>query len=254
MTHQPGDGDNNRQTISRRGFIRLTGVAIAGAGAGIGFVGCGDSTGDTSLISLPVSQGYLVVDTAKCQGCVTCMLACSLVHEGVASLSASRIQIIQNSFDGWPNDVFISQCRQCEYPECVMACPRRALYVDTEHGNVRRIDRSKCIGCGKCVKACPYLPKKPLLSKDQEYGGNLKSRKCDLCADAPYLTNARGEPVAGGPGGMQACVAVCPVGAIEFRQTMPDQNSNNGYYVNLRDEAWEDLGYPSDTLQEVDSE
>ena len=28
------------------------------------------------------SKGYLVYDSKKCAGCVTCMLACSLVHEG----------------------------------------------------------------------------------------------------------------------------------------------------------------------------
>jgi protein NrfC len=263
MTQKRDDGDDTGREsaigdvpdISRREFIRLTGVMIAGAGAGVGFVSCGDSASKStlSLIALPVSTGYLVVDTAKCQGCVTCMLACSLVHDGVTSLSASRIQIVQNSFDSWPSDIFISHCRQCQNPECVKACPRRALDVDTAHGNVRRVDRSKCIGCGKCVKACPYLPKRPVLAPDPQYKNRLTSRKCDLCLDTPHLRNSLGEPVVGGPGGMQACVQVCPVGAIKFTAIMPEQTGNNGYYVNLKEDAWATLGFPLDTTENPDA-
>jgi len=29
----------------------------------------------------PLSEGYLIVDSKKCAGCIACMLACSLVHE-----------------------------------------------------------------------------------------------------------------------------------------------------------------------------
>ena len=37
--------------------------------------------------AIPVSGGYLLVDTKKCQGCLSCMLACSLVNEGEENLS-----------------------------------------------------------------------------------------------------------------------------------------------------------------------
>ena len=54
---------------------------------------------------LPPSDGYILVDTKKCQGCVSCMLACSLVHEGLESQSLSRIQIIQDDvYSGKPLD------------------------------------------------------------------------------------------------------------------------------------------------------
>ena len=59
------------------------------------------------------SKGFLVVDLKKCQGCGTCMMACALAHSGIASYSLARIQIQQDSFADWPDDVSMAICRQC---------------------------------------------------------------------------------------------------------------------------------------------
>ena len=65
------------------------------------------------------------------------------------------------------------------------------------------------------------------------------SRKCDLCAVAPFHWDEAG----GGPMGSQACVAVCPVNAIAFTREIPVQAGNKGYQKNLQDAAWRSLGY-----------
>jgi protein NrfC len=52
---------------------------------------------------------------------------------------------------------------------------------------------------------------------------------------------------------MQACVQVCPVGAIKFTPTMPEQKGDKGYYVNLKDEAWVSLGYLLEVPEEPDA-
>ena len=62
------------------------------------------------------SKGFLVVDLKKCQGCGTCMMACALAHSGMASYNLSRIQIQQDSFVNWPDDVSMAICRQCRMP------------------------------------------------------------------------------------------------------------------------------------------
>ena len=78
--------------ITRRHFITATGTIILVAGTGWNL---------SAADEIPPSDGYLLVDIEKCQGCASCMLSCSLVHEGVESLSLSRIQIMQNSFESF---------------------------------------------------------------------------------------------------------------------------------------------------------
>lgn len=236
--------DNNDKKISRRYFLKVAGTAAIGAGVS-GYAGVKEALAKTVKLAdgrsaIPVSEGYLLVDDKKCQGCLSCMLACSLVNEGVENLSLSRIQIIQNSFENWPDDLTIEQCRQCIDPGCVKACPEGALNVDARFGNVRRVlDIAKCTGCGACVEECPYTPSRPIVEPDEQYGGDLKARKCELCANAPYHWDPKG----GGPLGKQACVEVCPVGAIKFTTKVPKQEGDSGYKVNLRDSNWAALGY-----------
>jgi protein NrfC len=227
MTSQKG----KNRTISRRDFIKVTGTIILVAGTGCNF---------SVPEGLPPSDGYLLVDIKKCQGCASCMLACSLVHEGAESLSLSRIQVMQNSFESFPDDLTIGQCRQCVDPPCVKECPTGALKADARYGNVRMVDKEKCIGCGTCYDVCPYTPSRAVLAADNDYDGEPKSRKCDLCANAPFHWDEAG----GGPDGKQACVAVCPVGAIRFTRKIPGQKGDDGYNVDLRGRNWGKLGYP----------
>lgn len=183
---------------------------------------------------LPDSEGFLVVDLKKCQGCGTCMMACALAHYGVASYSLSRIQIQQDSFADWPDDVSMAVCRQCQDAPCVAVCPVRPIRANkpnSAQGNVRMIDPNLCIGCKLCLARCPYTP-----SRIQWNFELQKSQKCDLCVDTPYLEEK------GGPGGIQACVRFCPVNAIAFTTKMPDQGSEESYHVNLRGRAWSRLG------------
>jgi protein NrfC len=224
--------------ISRRGFLQIAGTVAVGVGLGA----CGKSEktasrtlkrSDIDPEALP-SKGYLLVDTKKCQGGVSCMMACSLAHEGVVNLSLSRIQVLQNPFERFPDDIVLAQCRQCVDPACVRACPEGALYIDKEKGNIRRIDAEKCTGCKSCVEACPFPPARSIWNSRDG-----KALKCDLCIDAPFWKNRKEHEI------QQACVAVCPVAAIHFTTEIPVQQGDIGYDVNLRGNAWKLLGYPT---------
>ena len=94
-------GENRHGEMNRRDFLKISGAAAIGIGVG-GMPGL--IWIDESVAAVPASEGYLLVDTKKCQGCVSCMLACSLVHEGVENLSLARIQVIQDSFRKWPHN------------------------------------------------------------------------------------------------------------------------------------------------------
>ena len=87
---------------------------------------------------------------------------------------------------------------------------------------VRMIDEQKCIGCKTCLSACPHIPHRPVFNVAMQ-----KSTKCDLCANAPYFSKK------GGPLGAQACVTVCPVGALKLVTKLPLQTDNRGYDLNI---------------------
>lgn len=222
------------KTLSRRSFLKRSGATAVALGVG-GLLPQVIWLPD-AVAAIPASEGYLLVDTKKCQGCLTCMLACSLIHEGVENLSLARIQIMQNSFAKWPDDLTIDQCRQCVKPACVEACPTKALHAEKQFGHVRMVTTKKCVGCQACIRACPFHPSNAIWNPSGKH-----SQKCDLCADTPYHWDKAG----GGPAGKQACVEVCPVAAIKFTREIPMQEGDKGYKVNLRGAAWKKLKYPT---------
>jgi Fe-S-cluster-containing dehydrogenase component len=152
------------------------------------------------------------------------MFACSMTHEGFASPSLSRIQIVRDAptFTKYPYDIVMAVCRQCVSPLCVQNCPTGACHVDAAKGNVRMIDESKCIGCMTCINSCPQRPHRTVWNPVKN-----KSTKCDLCANAPYWTQQ------GGPAGHQACVETCPAKALKLVSEAPSQSDIAGYDVNL---------------------
>ena len=224
----------DKKKYSRRDFLTIGGAAVA-AQALVTTTGCGTLSTTSSPIAetepYPESKGYLVFDSKKCIGCTTCMLSCSLVHYGEQSLSLSRIQIIQDSFGKFPDDVQIAVCRQCVTPPCVINCPVGAAYIDTENGNVRRIDEEKCVGCQTCLEMCPQQPHRTIWNHIKGV-----ATKCDLCIDTPYWNEK------GGIKGKQACVESCPMHAIKFVEAVPTQKETEGYDVNLRNDHWLNLG------------
>ena len=220
-----------KKKFSRRHFI-ATGGAVVAVDALISTTGVNKAVAaPAATTTYPTSQGYLVYDSKKCAGCTTCMLSCSLTHYGEQNLSLSRIQIMQDSFGKFPDDIVMAPCRQCVTPPCVINCPVGAAFVDTENGNVRRIDMEKCIGCKTCLSMCPQQPHRTVWN--HKIG---KSSKCDLCLDTPYWSEE------GGVNGKQACVESCPFKAIRFVKTLPNQKETEGYDVNLRNDYWYNLG------------
>jgi protein NrfC len=221
---------NVPRKASRRDFLKVGSASLIGLSIGALFPG--GKWLDNKIYAIPASEGYLLVDIEKCQGCNTCMIACSLAHEGKQNLSLSRIQIQQNPYKPWPNDLTIDQCRQCTYPACVEACPTNALHADENNGNIRLVSEGKCIGCQRCLEACPYETTSTTWNHIDKH-----SQKCDLCLDTPFWDRQ------GGPSGSQACVKVCPMDAIKFTKDVPTQMGNAGYKVNLRGKSWEKLRY-----------
>jgi protein NrfC len=220
---------DKKNSILRRDFLIGSGAAVA-AGALSGYAPHSAAAALSQTATSPAktayaaSTGYLVYDSRLCLGCQSCMFACSMTHEGEGNPSLSRIQIIRDapSFTKYPYDIVMSVCRQCVSPLCVQNCPTGACHVDAANGNVRMIDDSKCIGCQRCLAACPQRPHRTIWNPAKR-----KSTKCDLCANAPNWNEK------GGPTGKQACVEICPAKAIKLVKEAPSQTDIAGYDINL---------------------
>lgn len=66
------------------------------------------------------------------------------------------IQVIDIACDECPEagHVVTDLCRGCVAHRCADSCKLGAITID--HEQKAHIDKSKCVECGKCAKACPY--------------------------------------------------------------------------------------------------
>lgn len=97
-----------------------------------------------------------------------------------------------------------NHCRGCIARNCIKACYKEAISVDpvTKHAF---IDKSKCVNCGLCAKACTF-------SAIMNY-----QRPCEsVCATHAISMGENGEAVVNDNKcvGCGHCIARCPFGAI----------------------------------------
>ena len=145
-----------------------------------------------------MKQFTFVVDIDRCIGCKGCQVACKL--ENSVALGQGRNKVCTIGPNGtYPNlqMYFLPpMCQQCENPTCTQVCPTGACYKDEEDG-VIRIDRSHCIGCGSCKRACPY----GMINSNKEM---RVADKCTLCAQLREV------------GDTPACVRNCSGSALHY--------------------------------------
>jgi carbon-monoxide dehydrogenase iron sulfur subunit len=140
------------------------------------------------LGSLPSAQGRLLFDPKYCRTCRVCEQACSIIREGYARPTVSRINVIFNEFAPPESAIQALYCFQCHDAPCIIACPNGAMTRESATGAITILEE-KCSGCMKCRKACEWAV--PKLHKERKV-----AIKCDLCC-------GREE----GP----ACVQFCPL-------------------------------------------
>ena len=186
--------------IGRRDVLKGAGMAAAGA----------------AVLATPVKQAeaartaprwVMVMDLRRCIGCKACTVACKA--ENNVSLGRFRTVVQEKTTGTFPNTkkIFLPiMCNHCEgnekdkIPPCVKACPEypqeRQTFVTPDGKKIRYrvgatykrpdglilIKPERCIGCGKCIDACPYgvrsfdpfvkAGKKPELQA---------ADKCDMC-------------------------------------------------------------------------
>lgn len=140
------------------------------------------------------SGAMIVYNPGLCSACGICEIMCSLWHDGSASPSLSRANIVRDAFTARHSHII---CRQCLYPSCYYACPVRdkALCIDEATG-VIYIDETECAGCDLCIEACPFDP-----PRIKHHAEKQTAFKCDLCKERED-----------GP----ICVEYCPFQALTY--------------------------------------
>lgn len=146
-------------------------------------------------------QYGMLIRTSRCVGCQTCVVGCHILHECPAGVYLGYLETEGQETNylvtgTYPNVTVTFRphlCNHCASPACVANCPTGAMHKRDEDGIVES-DSTECIGCGTCVKSCPYGA--PQL--DEEKGHAVK---CDLCR--PRIENGE-EPL---------CVCSCPAEA-----------------------------------------
>lgn len=96
-----------------------------------------------------------VIDLEKCVGCHGCSVACKEANGTPVGVTRSRV--VRGTEGTYPNakrTITPTLCMMCENPPCVEACPTGASSIGDD--GIVRIDKSECIGCKKCMDACPY--------------------------------------------------------------------------------------------------
>ena len=143
----------------------------------------------------------VLIDLDRCIECRSCAAACYYSHANAPAVGFAR--------SGWALLPVI--CRQCKSAACVDACPVEAMVRDESGIVQRRLFR--CIGCGSCVRACPFgvipdqLSPAPAGVKRPDRMSGHQVAKCDLCADRTA------DPASGAS---PRCVVACPSGALMY--------------------------------------
>lgn len=155
-----------------------------------------------------------LIDESKCIGCKACQVAC-MTWNDLRDEVGTNVGVYDNPADLTPSSWTLMRffevepeagnfewlirkdgCLHCEDPGCLKACPAPGAIVKQANGIVD-FNSEHCIGCGYCVKGCPFDI--PRISEMDN-----KAYKCTLCSDRV------------GVGLEPACVKTCPTGAITF--------------------------------------
>nr|WP_160721103.1 DMSO/selenate family reductase complex B subunit [Bacillus sp. USDA818B3_A] len=146
------------------------------------------------------------INQSFCIGCKACAVACKDKNNLDAGINFRRVYTYEEGYfteqptKGLVPNIkafyFSISCNHCKDAACIPSCPTGAVVKNKKNGVVT-IDQDVCQGAQLCIKACPY-------GSPQYNKKVFKSNKCDFCMDL----QEKGED--------PACVASCPMRAIEF--------------------------------------
>lgn len=146
----------------------------------------------------------MVIDTAKCVGCMDCVVSCKTENEVPEGFNRDWVvQDVTGSFPTLHMEIRSERCNHCDNPPCVHCCPTGASHIHSL-GGVILVEHNMCIGCKACLASCPYD------ARFVHPGGYAD--KCTFCI---HRVEKGLDP---------ACVSVCPTRCMTFGD-LEDPNS-----------------------------
>lgn len=217
--------------VNRRGFLKITGLVVAGIAIPPVFKSFASTEASTSLTTESQSGTNLamVIRLGICpDGCTDCIDACNKVHN-IPDIDNTNHEIkwiwtehYENVFPEQQSEYIdhslvelpaLVLCNHCDNPPCTQVCPVKATWK-REDGIVM-MDYHRCIGCRFCMAACPYGSRsfnwgdpRPFVKEpvDPNYPTRTKGvvEKCNFCEERLR------------DGLIPACVEACSYGALFF--------------------------------------
>ncbi|HUI06228.1 MAG TPA: 4Fe-4S dicluster domain-containing protein [Verrucomicrobiae bacterium] len=203
-----------------------------------------------------MTRWAMVVDLRKCIGCETCTAVCNQVNHPT---SAAWRRIVECFVPGGNETrrVFVPlSCMQCQHPPCLDVCPTGATYQRPD--GIVGIHRERCVGCGYCVLACPYMarsiasPGGPAYVDVNKLGDGQGdgaadvlgvSEKCSFCHTLVEDGLRCGLKPGLDPEATPACVVSCAAVALHFGDlNHPASNVSRLLRENKTIQLHEDLG------------
>jgi molybdopterin-containing oxidoreductase family iron-sulfur binding subunit len=105
----------------------------------------------------------MLIDLRKCVGCSACTIACISENKLPPAMKYRPVyEYEQGEYPHVSRTFLPKPCMQCDKPPCVNSCPLKgaegATWKETTGigAGIVAINYDKCIGCRKCISACPY--------------------------------------------------------------------------------------------------
>ncbi len=107
----------------------------------------------------PDTKWAMLIDLRRCTACKACVAGC--VAEQKSPPGVMYRPVFEEEMGTFPNvkrRFTPRTCLQCDNPPCVEACPNKGENKATwkAKNGIVMINYEQCIGCGRCVIACPY--------------------------------------------------------------------------------------------------